>query len=490
MATIQWAEWRPDVAPLNSAYAGDIMNVLCADGSYIPFPQLVPFSNPIESTPYGAFSAKDSDGQIVVFAGTAGKLWKLNTTTLNFEDVSKAATTYNSTEAERWRFAQYGDYVIAVNANDNPQVFELGISTKFTDLGGSPPRARHVAVWGDFLALGGLTDFPSRVHWSALNDITGWTPGTNNSDYQDFPDGGDVSGMTSATNPIIFQRSAIRLGTFYPGSTEVFGFQKVHDRRGAVSPYAIASRGAFTFFNDAGGFFQVGPDGSLAPIGYEKVDRTVFGMIDGAELYGIMAEVDPFYSRVYVAVRYDSTSVAFDRLLIFDWNLNRWSQVGGEGFQILFPLSSGTIGYTLEGLDAIAASLEDLPFSLDSKVWQGGAPIMAAFDANNRLGFFSGSAAEATLTTQEMGSLNGGITLVKSLYPVADTSSVFVSIGARFRRCDPVVWTSEQSPSSNTGMTHKKSRARFHQFKLRIPAGTDWHHTQGMEVISQPAGMR
>src|SRR5690606_17025626 len=115
----------------------------------------------------------------------------------------------------------------------------------------------------------------------------------------------------------------------------------------------------------------------------------------------------------------------------------------------------------------ISASLDALPYSLDSKVWQGGAPIMAAFDTDNRLGFFSGDAMEALLTTQEMGDTAGAVTLVKSILPVVDTGDVFVSIGARFRRGDTFVWSDEQEPSSNTGRIRKRSRSRFHKFKTR-----------------------
>lgn len=489
MPVVNFAEWRPDSADLNSNVTADVENVLCADGSYIPFPKVAPFSDGLEATPFGAYSARDSAGQITIFAGTAGKLWRLNNTTLAWDDVSQAMTTYNSTVSERWRFAQFGNFLVAVNANDAPQVFELGVSTEFEDLAGSPPPARYIAVWGDFLVLGGLTGNPNRVHWSGLNNIEMWTPGTQNSDFQDFPDGGDVHGMTNATNPIIFQKGAIRLGTFVPGSTEVFTFQKIHDKRGSAAPYAIATRGAYTFFADSGGFFQIGPDGSLAPIGFEKVDRTIFNRINGSDLFGIIGEVDPFYSRVYWAVKYDSTSAAFDRLIVYDWNLTRWTQID-LNIDILFPLASGTIGYTLEGLDDVSTSLDALPFSLDSKVWQGGAPVMAAFDINNMLGFFSGNNAEATITTQEMGDVSGMVQRVNTMFPLVDTNDVYVSIGARMRRGDDFVWGMEAAPSSNTGIVRKKCRARFHKFRVRIPEDIVWNHAQGLNVDAVGAGMR
>lgn len=608
MAVVPFARWRPDLNNLNSQFASDVMNVLLSANDYIPFPKLVPFSLAVPAQPLGGFSGRNAAGQVVIFVGTATKLYKLNTTTLDWDHVSKlaanqivngtfaadtdwtkgagwtiaagvaTATTvadtvtlsqaqtlaagtiykvvftvsgfsaggvrpvftggttvtgttrtangtyteyltavtgnttfaleavgsttlnvdnvtvqalanYGATVDERWRFTQFGSYVIAVNVNDDPQVFEIGVSTEFADLAGSPPRARHIAVWGDFLALGGLSGNENRVHWSGLNDIEQWTPGTNNCDFQDFPDGGDVQGMTDATNPIVFLKNAIQFGTFVPGSIEVFTFRKVHDKRGAVAPYAIASRGSFTFFIDNGSFFQIFTDGQIKEIGLEKVDRTVFGNIAGSDLFAIMGEVDPFFNRVYFAVRYDATSDAFDRMIIYDFAIGEWTQISNTT-NILFPLASGTIGYTLEGLDDVSASLEELPFSLDSRVWQGGAPVMAAIDADFKLGFYSGEHAEATLTTQEMGDTAGMVSRVSEIMPIVDTDACMVSIGARMRRGDDFVWSMETAQSTNTGMVRKKSRARYHQFKLRIPEDTLWTHAQGLDVNSAPAGIR
>jgi hypothetical protein len=608
MATVPLARWRPDVAALNSQFASDVENVLCAATDYIPFPKLAPFSAALPDAPTGGFSARNSAGSIVIFVGTADKLYQLNGTTLEWDHVSKLATdqaingtfaadvswvkgagvtiaagvatwtattgalsqnqvlavgtiykvvftvsgyvsgsvipgflggttvlgtaasangiytqyltavtgntsfgffpsggsttlnidnvsiqaleNYGSTTDERWQFEQFGDYVVAVNINDDPQVFEIGVSSNFADLAGSPPRARYIKAWGDFLALMNLSGNENRVHWSALNDITGWTPGTDNSDYQDFPDGGIVQGSSSATNPFILLKRAIYAGTFVPGSTEIFTFTKIHDKRGAAAPYSIASRGAFTIFADSGGLFQLNSDGSIAPIGYEKIDRTVFGRISGPNLAGIYGEIDPFFNRYYLAVNI-SSSETFDRLIIYDWGVGEFTQISNE-VGILFPLASGTLGYTLEGLSAISASLDALPFSLDSKVWQGGAPVMGAMDENYMLGFYSGANAEATITTQEAGALDGTVTRFNKIMPVVDTQSALVAVGARMRRSadDPVVWGPYKAQSTNTGLVHGRSRARYHTFRLNIPEDTVWTHAQAVDVPTSPAGAR
>jgi len=482
------AEYRPDVASLNTTFTDEVRNVLVADGSYIPAPSFAAISDALESAPLGWISVKTLAGGTMFFAGTAGKLFVLNTTTLAWDDVSQTGITYAASGVSPWSFALFGNFVIAVNQNNDPQVFEIGTDLEFRDLGGSPPRAGVVKVWGAFVALMWLTGNPNRVQWSGLEDCEFWTPGSNNSDYQDFPDGGIVQGSTEATNPIVFLEGAIQRATFVPGSVEVFTFQKIHDKRGAKSRNSIASRGAYAFYADEGGFFQISPDGSVSPVGFEKVDRTVFGRLNASSIGNIMGAVDPFYSRVYWALDVAGEGV-FTEMLVYDWQLGKWTMIDISVTGI-FPFI--TLGYTLESLDSISASLDALPFSLDSKAWQGGAPLLAAFSDDFRLGSFSGGNMEAIILTPEIGDTSGQVMRTTSSYPVVDTSNVFVSIGARMSRDQgvPVVWTAEQVPSFNTGRVRKRSRARFHRFRVRIPAGTPWTHIKGIDFDSVPAGTR
>lgn len=486
MTVIPYAEWRPDVAELNSSFTGDLLNVLPAAGSYLPAKALQRFGSALPARPLGAILARQLNGTIGIFSGTATKLWLFNNTTRAWDDVSKPATTYSATITAPWSFAQFGNFIIAVNQNNDPQVYEMGVSAAFRDLGGSPPRAGEVKVWGDFVALMQLTTTQNRVQWSGLDNCEFWTPGSNNSDFQDFPDGGIVQSSTEATNPLVFQERAVRRGTFVPGSIEVFTFQKIHDLRGAKSSKGVAARGAYAFYPDEGGFFQIGPDGSLTPIGYEKIDRTIFETMAVADISNIYGAVDPFFSRAYYAVSLTGTSY-YDTVLCYDWNLQQWTPIQAQ-VSLIFP--AATTGYTLEGLDSVSSSLDALPFSLDSKVWQGGSPVLAAFDSSNYMCFFSGDNLEAILTTQEMGDVSGGIVRTTSTYPIVDTDNVYVSMGLRFRRSDPVSWLPEQRPSSKTGRVRKNGRARFSRYKTRIPAGVIWSHAQGIDVATAQAGER
>ncbi len=483
---INIAEYRPDVADLNTDFTDDLLNVLAANGSYIPAPAFEALTSALPARPNGWLSVKSLDGTIRFFVGTDTKLYLLDNTDLGWDDVSKAATTYSATEDAPWSMKAFGNFVIAVNQNDDPQVYEIGTDILFRDLAGSPPRAGGIAIWGDFVALMRLTSNQNRVQWSGLNDCEFWTPGSNNSDYQDFPDGGQVQGSTEATNPIVLLESAIQRATFVPGSVEIFTFQKIHDKRGAKSPYSIATRGDLGFFADEGGFFQISPDGTVAPIGFEKVDRTFFRRMAVSSISRIAGAVDPFYSRVYWVLDYDGDGV-FDQMLVYDWQLEWWTVIDTA---VLGIFAFATSGYTLDGLDAVSSSLDALPFPLDSKAWQGGAPVLGAFDESFRLGAFSGVSLEALVGTPEIGDTAGTVMRTSSTYPVVDTDQLFVSVGVRMRRQDNTVWLPEQAPSANTGRVRKRSRARFHRFRIRVLANTIWNNIKGIDVDSSEAGSR
>ncbi|MEK1929489.1 MAG: hypothetical protein AAAC47_06805 [Pararhizobium sp.] len=480
------AEFAPDVADLNSSFSDAIRNVLCASGGYIPAPSLAALTQALPGQPLGWLSVRSLDGTIRFFAGTNDSLYLLDATDLSWDDISKAATNYNASVDVPWCIKAFGNFIIAVNQNDDPQVYEIGTDVLFRNLGGSPPRAGRIAIWGDFVALLDLISNANRAQWSGLNDCEFWTPGTNNSDYQDFADGGRVTGATDVTNPIIFLESAMQQATFVPGSAEIFTFQKVQEQRGAKSPTSIASRGSYAFFADAGGFFQVDAVGSISPIGFEKVDRTVFGKLTVYGTSKIIGAVDPFYSRVYWAVDLNDDNI-YDEMYVYDWQLQRWTMMEIAAISI-FPFA--TSGYTLDGLDAVSSSLDALPFSLDSKVWDGGAPVLGAFTTDYKIGAFSGSNLEASITTQELGDTSGQVMRTENTYPVVDTNDALVSIGVRMRRGDNVTWLPEAAQSTNTGRVHKRSRARFHRFKTRIPAGTTWRNFKGIDVSTKPSGNR
>lgn len=485
---VPFAALQPDIAELNTGVATVARNVLPSSTGYVPVKAAADLSEALPATCCGAFAARALDGSPAIFAGTATGLYKLNTSDLTWENVSRTSGgAYNASTDNRWSFAQFGNQVIAVNPNDDAQVYEIGVSSDFEALGGTPPRAALVGVWGDYVVLGRLTDYPNAVHWSDFNDPENWTPGAGSlSDMQEFPDGGRVMGFSSSTNPIIIQETAIRRGVLVPGDPAVFSFDKIADGRGCNASPSVVTKDDMTFFLATDGFWSVTAAGGLKAIGYEKVDKTLLAEMATNDSKLVIAAADPLHTRVYFGYRTPSASAdTLDRIAVYDYSLDRWSTIE-QACRFFIP--AATTGYTLDGLDTLGYTLETLPYSLDSAVWSGGTPVLAVITNEDKLAFFQGAAMEAVIETGEFG--ERGIQMVRSVQPVIDTNAGLVQVGSRFRRGDARTWTGEKAVSGATGIAHLRSRARFHRIRLKVPASTVWTHAQGVDVDAIDGGAR
>lgn len=513
---LQFGPWAPDVADLNTTVAATARNVIPADGSYLPFPTLTGLTQAINAKPLGGIMARTTGGGYAVYVGTATKLYRLSGGDLSWENVTPSGTSFAASDTSPWSFVQYGTDVVATNGIDDVQVIDVDSGTDFAVLGGSPPRARHVAVWGDFLVLGNFPNSPNAIQWSGLDEIDNWTVGSNNSDIQYFPDGGAVMGLSSSNTPLIVQEQAIRRGVFQPGSREVFTFDKLHDQIGAKSPYSVCGRDALVFFFAEDGFYAVSYGGELMPIGFERVNRTVLGGIDQSWLDRIGGAVDPVHSRVYFSFKSDGTGFdGSDTILVYDWRLQRWTE-SKQRTHLLVPIA--TPGYTLDNIGLVSGAseeltdendevltdeddeelaepgeeigLDSLPFSLDSRLYAGGAPVLGAFTEDYSLGFFSGDNAEAILETSEIGATDGQVQQLAHIMPVVDTDAVTVEVGHRLRRNAPIAYLTGREPSANTGMVLVRCRSRYMKFRVRIAAGANWTHARGVDPMIRPAGFR
>lgn len=477
------ADYRPDVSVVNGSFTDTLVNVLPADGGYIPMPSAMVVSRPLEEKPLGCIAFRSGNG-VKIIVGGKQKLYSYDSQTKGWKDISQSGVTYQANEENKWSFALFKNMVIAVNKNDQPQVFKVVSSERFEALGGNPPKAGLVKVWGPFICLMQLTDNPNRIHWSGEGDETLWETKYNVSGYIDFQDGEFVQGATETTNPIIFLRSAIYAGSLMLGSKSPFAFQKIQDKRGARSAASIACRGSDAFFAGDGGFYQMSLDGQLLPIGFEKVDRTVFKTFDKFALDEMQGVIDPIDNRIYWSIkRGNNEQITF----VYDWGLQKWSRLQGKPFTF-FPVF--TTGYTLEQLDEIAINLEALPASLDSPRWQSGAPMLGAFDDQNRLVMFTGAPMEATVVSQELGAPDGSFNFITKMFAEVDTTQGLLSIGERRLRHEhaPIIWHKERVCSCVTGAYHGRSRNRYHRFKLRIPEGVYWNHITGFNVDLRPLG--
>lgn len=327
------------------------------------------------------------------------------------------------TSTSQWQFAQFGNLVFATQKNTVLQVYNLSSSSAFADTAGSPPQADYISVVGRFLVLSGLLSNPFRIHWSGLNDTTNWTSGVGSSDFQDFPDGGIVRGVAGGEFGTVFQDQAIRRMSYIPGSPLIFQIERIAQDLGLFAPYSIIRAGSLIFFHSAQGFYKIAPGGLPEQIGRERVDRTFFDDLDKTELRMFIGASDPRSTRALWAYKSTSgTTSLYDKIIGFDYALDRFFQAEMSG-EYLLGMSQP--GITLENLDTLSASIDALAASLDSFAVST-QPLIAQFNGDHKMGFFSGANLEATLETAEQGT-DGRRVFMNGFRPVVDASSVYGS---------------------------------------------------------------
>lgn len=518
MAILPFGEYRPDVSDYQGQHSRTISNVLPRGDGYGPVKDILAFTQALESPCRGFFYARKNDGTIAVFAGTSNKLWLLDNSDGSWDDVSAVGVAsllltdgssfllltdgvsrldlttgtgfgeYTSLPSKaQWQFAQFNNFVFAVQQNVVPQVYDLTASSAFADLAGSPPQASYVAVVNRFLVLTGIVAPNAyRIQWSGQNALTTWTSGVSQSDYQDLADGGIVRGVAGGEFGTVFQDASIRRLTYAPGSPYVFSIDRVSQDDGLFAPYSLIPAGDRLFFCSPQGFKRLDPGGYPVPIGKEKIDREFFADVDTGNLHLMVGASDPRSTRVYWA--YKSVNGAdgrFDTILVYDWMLERWSKITRSGEYIA---SLSKPGVTLEGVDAAYGSnIDTLELSSLDDISNAALSEFSAFDTDNKLGFFTGSTLEAVMETAEQGGERR--IYVNGFRPVTDASSVYGAVTYR-ETTQATASTSSETLVNAVGVCPQRVSTRYARGRVRIPAGTAWTFASGVEPDVRVGGGR
>ena len=484
MPLVPFGEWLPDLPEIENPGALTATNVIPAEGFYRPFPDFEPYSSSLTARCRGAFTARDPNGAVNVFACDATKLYRLTAASTTWSDVSGA--TYNT--GEFGSFAQYGDLVVFTNGSDVPQKFDLATPGTFSALGGSPPTGRFCGVVKDFLVQAQIVSYRQRTQWSGFDNAETWTvSAATQSDYQDLVgNGGQVNAFLGGEYGVVIQERAVTRMD-YVGPPTVFQFTPIEQQRGTRAPGSVAAIGSMAFFLAEDGFYMFN-GAQCVPIGQGKIDKTFLADFDGNYELRVTSGIDPI-NKVY-AVAYPGaghTSGDPNKILLLHWPTGRWAIVEKQ-VQSMFP-SAQSFGYTLDSLDGVSGSVDALPFSLDSVAWAGGSTIFAGFDTSHRFGFFTGSNLAATLDTREAQLYNGARGFVTSVRPMVDGGSLTARCGVRDRYNDSVSFTPVVAQNT-IGECPQRANARYHRARVGVGAAGTWNKAVGVDFSATQDGVR
>jgi hypothetical protein len=513
---VSFPEWTPD-RPRYQRGLGKATNCYPrtqgTDGSisYGPYPAPQPYSDALPGRCVGGFSARSLAGNVSIFAATATGIYRFSG---GWTDVSGAV--YTTPPLGFWEFCQFGEFVIATNFADPVQVFQLDVSGTFANLGGSPPKAKHIAVIEPgFVVLGHLdvagTVYPNGVQWSAYNNHANWpTPGTSaagavQSDRNILPFGGWVQrivGPVGGASGAVFMDAAI-FRMEYAQPPLVFRFIGTVPMRGCQAPFSVV---LVAVKNSQTVALFVGDDGihafdgtSTQPIGANKVDQYVLSLFSSSYRANICAMTDSTRNLAFWLIP-DQGGFS-TRLICFNWDLAAFSELqpvemqGSPGTSpgAFGPLELMTIGYTTDGLDVLATPTDQLTFPMDNRVWTGGAMAGPGyFDSENRLNYFIGPSMAAEIDTGQIDGGNGKRLFCGGIRPITD-EPVAANISTQIVYSDvPNLAGTATSPAfpAADGVCPHRISARYMSARVRLAAGASWTHLQGVEPRIRPEGRR
>ena len=474
---IPFGAWLPDQPAIQAPHLRAAKNVVPLVKSYGPFRRLTNATTALASRPFGAGSFRDAQGATHVYAGLEDKLRELANDGTWSDRTRVSGGDYACAVTSAWRFAQFGDRCLATNFDDEVQYITMSSgATAFADLPGSPPRARHIASFRDFVVLGYTDTSAFEIAWSGFNDSEGWTAGTNQSDRQILADGGIVQGFAGSDVLYIFQQARIRRMQ-YVGPPVIMQIDPLTEALGCTAPGSIADFGGGAAFLSNDGFYILAGD-QLIPIGADAVDEWFLADLNDDFLHRITAAANTKSKVIYWS--YPSTQSVNgipDTLLMYNWTAKKWAyaRFSHEGISRVYSL-----GFTLDSLDALTTNIDNFDVPLDDPSLTGGSLQVNGWTTAWQLGPLSGQALEAEIETGDFELNSSKRTYVSAVEPYVDTTDVTVAVSARERLGDAAAYASAE-PLETTGKASADASGRFHRFLVTVGDGASWNHAVGLD---------
>lgn len=479
---VMFGPYLPDIPATDNEGLTEALNVLPVNRYYTPYRPALAVGDALSARPRGGISCLGEDGNAYLYVGTETAL-AVRTGAAWTDKTSTAYTT--SADDGYWRFAQFDNFVIATNHEDDPQALDIGGAGDFIDLAltGTAPKARQVGVVGRHVVLGDTVDgtngsVPSRIQWCRIDDPTDWpTPNTTDArnkqaGEQFLPsDLGAVTGIFGNDQfGILLQRNGCSRMT-YVGGDLVYQFDTYDKSNGAVYPNASVRNGKQVYFISANGF-KVTDGVSTAAIGEGKFDRLFTEDVDNGFRERVYGGLDKLNDLIYWAYPgTGSTGGRPNKLIVYNIREDRITRAEDNVECIIEGLTTAT---TVDDLDSLFASIDDVTPPLDGPYWMGGNDVLHTFTPTHVLAVFNGDPTEATIDGQEVEMNPGLMTYIGGIRPIVQgQDAVTVSLGTRNNYADAVTYSADTALTSRTGFADFRSESRLVRCRVKITGTFD-----------------
>jgi hypothetical protein len=285
----------------------------------------------------GIHVQKQSDGRLIAVWGTATDLFLFNGIT-GAVNVTRTTGVYSGNaspsdivDETQWSFAQWGDWVVATNGADKPQVLKYPGATEFEDLANFPcDSAEIVRVLGPHLLAFNLRGTytpsstptgPNQFVFSKQDDIESWDPTIPGNATAGLLPLRDFAGPIIAVEYLsgrllAYGETAVHLVEY--GGQFLFTGQKGALGIRAVAKNSIASIGSRHIVLTQNGLYAC--DGlDFQQVAYPALGAWLETVVDWPQRSRIAHQVDVRRSLV----KWTLPGVEQDFVLVYNWQTNK-----------------------------------------------------------------------------------------------------------------------------------------------------------------------
>lgn len=286
----------------------------------------------------GIHVQKQSDGRLLVVWGTDEALFTFNglvvTDASRPSPYSGTSAASDIVETTQWSFAQWGDWVLATNGADAPQVLKYGTATEFADISGFPAAtAQIVRVLGPhalfFNCSGTWTPGPSpaamnQIIFCAEDDVEEYDPSANVTagelTIRDFP--GPILAVEHLGGELIaYGESSCHVIRY--GGQFLITAQKGAQGIRPAGKNAVASVGSRHILLSQNGLFST--DGiSIQPAAYPALGAWMETVVDWNQRSRIAHVVDVRHAQISWCL----PGINDDIVLTYNWLTDKLTTLG------------------------------------------------------------------------------------------------------------------------------------------------------------------
>jgi len=422
---------------------------------------------------FGAASMRTTGDNTRIFAGSASKLYEGATS--SWTDRT-AVGGYSVTSSQRWRFAQFGDAMLAAAKSNIVQFIDSG--TTFAAVTTTAPKCGVIETVNNFVfgfdvsdqgALYDSADRPDGWWCAAKGGYGDWDPSVTTEaatgTLKETP--GRITGARKFGYQIVaYKQNSMYVGT-YVGQPQIWSFEQVPGDAGALSHEAIVNVGTSEepkhIFMGADNFYQFSGAQRPIPVG-NPVREKVFGELNIAYAYAAIALHDRQNKLIYFWYPVASSNKP-DKCVVFHYPSGRWGRSDRQIEAVVDFVATGLTYGDLGTYYTTYADLPDAPYGTAFVIYT--ATVPALFDTSHQLSALTGTAASASITTGDSGDGINFATLsrVRPYFlsgPASATYSHFYRDGL------PDALTAGYVASLSSGRFDLSSSARWHRGVLSI----------------------